>query len=165
MWLHTYVGGIDNAPGSIGFDHVLFAPPVALVAQAAAGGCSGDGQLLAPATAPSTSSAPLKWSSAMKTTVKGHFSLFWRVGCSNSKKGSSVVVTVDVDVAANAIATTAVPVSGNAAAVVITEAGGAAVWKAGSYVPGVAGVTGAAVVGDVIEIQHGSGHYVFVRYD
>lgn len=169
VWLHTYVGGIDNAPGSIGFDHVRFAPPVALVAQAAAGGCSSDGQLHAPATAAVTSSAPLKWSSAMKTTVKGQFGLFWRVGCTSNStgsgsSGSSVVVTVDVDVAANAVATTAVPVIGNAAAVVITEAG-VAVWKAGAFVPGVAGVTGAAVIGDVIEIRHGSGHYVFVRND
>ena len=94
VWLHTYVGGIDNAPGSIGFDHVRFAPPVALVTQAAAGGCSGDGQLLAPATAAGTSSAPLKWSSAMRTIVKGHFSLFWRVGCTALSGSISTVLTV-----------------------------------------------------------------------
>ena len=34
-WLHTYVGGITNAPGSVGYEHVWFAPPAALIAQAA----------------------------------------------------------------------------------------------------------------------------------
>mgnify|MGYP003331113182 CR=1 FL=1 len=32
VWLHTYIGGIDNAPGSIGYEHVLFAPPADLIA-------------------------------------------------------------------------------------------------------------------------------------
>lgn len=33
-WLHTYVGGITNALGSIGFKHVMFAPPAQLIRQA-----------------------------------------------------------------------------------------------------------------------------------
>ena len=36
IWLHTYIGGIDNAPGSIGYEHALLAAPAALIAQAVA---------------------------------------------------------------------------------------------------------------------------------
>ena len=34
IWLHTYLGGIDNAPNTVGYEHVLIAPPAALIAQA-----------------------------------------------------------------------------------------------------------------------------------
>ena len=30
-WLHTYVGGISNAPGSIGYEHVWYEPPATLI--------------------------------------------------------------------------------------------------------------------------------------
>jgi len=33
-WLHTYVGGITNALGRIGFKHAMFAPPTQLIRQA-----------------------------------------------------------------------------------------------------------------------------------
>ena len=69
--MHTYVGGITNAPGSIGFEHVLFAPPAQLIRQA----------LGAPSMrqtrAAQEPGAPLKWASATRETGRGTFALFW----------------------------------------------------------------------------------------
>ena len=69
--MHTYVGGITNAPGSIGFAHALFAPPAQLIRQA----------LGAPSMrqtrAAQEPGAPLKWASATRETGRGTFALFW----------------------------------------------------------------------------------------
>jgi len=66
-WLHTYIGGIDNAAGSIGFEHARIGPPAALVEQAQAfelAKLRGGRDTLAAAAAAGTTSPPLRWSSA-----------------------------------------------------------------------------------------------------
>jgi hypothetical protein len=60
-WLHTYVGGITNAPGSIGYEHVSFAPPATLISSAYA-------TLAAAVTAPAPAPAPATYSSYSTTT-------------------------------------------------------------------------------------------------
>lgn len=90
-----------------------------------------------------------------------------QVTCSSG----GVAVTLAVTVPANAKATVRVPFSSAGAApgtVTVTE-GGAPVWAAGAYVPGVPGVTGASVgpaadtpVGQfTIDVEVGSGDYAF----
>jgi hypothetical protein len=81
-WLHTYVGGITNAPGSIGYQHVRFAPPAALIADSVARAPADyssnigatDGSRSAMAT---TAADPLRWGGATKETGRGTFGLFW----------------------------------------------------------------------------------------
>ena len=60
--------------------------------------------------------------------------------------GGSVTLTVKTHVPVTAVATTFIPLLGATAASITVMEGEttlAAVWKAGAYVPGVAGVTGA----------------------
>jgi hypothetical protein len=115
IWLHTYVGGIDNAPGSIGYAHARIAPPAALISQAA-GAAATDvwetqsidarrAQLTnfdgANTNARSSTSPPLTWSSATKQTALGEFALFWRLG--------NGTLSLDVTVPANAVASALPP--------------------------------------------------------
>ena len=144
VWLHTYVGGINNAPGSIGYEHVTISPPASLIKAAVSKAIKAPGD---------TTSAPLTWTSAAKETLRGEFALFWSLGNST--------LTVDVTVPANALATTIVPLVGGGAQPTITE-GAAKVWEHGSYVSGVKGIRSAAKDGDTIQIEHGSGNYHFV---
>ena len=110
-WLHTYVGGITNAPGSIGYEHVRFSPPAALIAQALECGTyyhvEADDSYASGARIPGASgtrmsdtsgtrlsllarsaSHPLRWSTATKTTPRGTFAMFWSVSSSASKAES-----------------------------------------------------------------------------
>ena len=74
VWLHTYVGGITNAPGSIGYEHAMFAPPAQLIRRALDGPSDAEPQSEAAAQEPG---APLKWGSATRETGRGTFALFW----------------------------------------------------------------------------------------
>ena len=67
-------------------------------------------------------------------------------------------------VPAGATAVVRVPTPLASAAVTITE-GGAAVWRAGAFVPGVAGISGGAAVADGIAFAVGSGAYSFAVLD
>ena len=74
--------------------------------------------------------------------------------------------TFDVSVPANARATVLVPygAGANATGVTVTEGASAApVWAGGAYVPGVAGVSGAAddAAAHAIAVRVGSGSYSF----
>eukprot|EP01048_Picozoa_sp_COSAG05_P032317 COSAG05_NODE_12313_length_473_cov_0.497326_1_plen_87_part_01 len=74
VWLHTYIGGIDNAPGSIGYEHVQIASPAELIQQALAASpsawetqsiASRHAQLKLDGTSRSASSSPpLEWTAA-----------------------------------------------------------------------------------------------------
>jgi hypothetical protein len=181
VWLHTYIGGIDNMPGSIGYEHVRLAPPAALLQQAvAADPQSWETQSIEARRARlqlngtslagiDSSSPPLRWGSATKTTTRGEFALFWRLGAVPGGVGSDGVgdvvgfgLSMDVTVAANARATTIVPLV-SSPLVTIVE-GTSVIWKQGAYVAGAAvGVTAARKVGDAVEIEHGSGSYSFQR--
>ena len=159
VWLHTYVGGIDNLPGSYGFQHALLAPPQSLVLQAAAAACSNQSTV----HGPGTSSPPLMWSSATKHTLKGTFSLFWKVRWAPRAKEAQL--TAEVAVPANALGTTVLPLLAAAAPedAVVRESG-SVIWAHGAYVAGAAaGITGARAnaAAGTIEIQHGSGQYAF----
>ena len=71
-------------------------------------------------------------------------------------------LSMDVTVAANARATTIVPLV-SSPLVTIVE-GTSVIWKQGAYVAGAAvGVAAARTVADAVEIEHGSGSYSFQR--
>ena len=114
-WLHTYVGGISNGPGSVGYEHVWFAPPATLIAQALA--LAGTGSDASPqpcatgshtrehtagprATMAASASDPLRWGTATKETGRGTFALFWTLppaapvnqSCASGDEGNSLVV-------------------------------------------------------------------------
>jgi alpha-L-rhamnosidase len=144
-WLHTYVGGISNTKGTIGYQNVRFAPP---------------GELMVLDT---PSQQPMTEGSATKHTGRGTYGLFWNLANSSDAMGQSsgVLLSIRSTAPANSIATTVVPLLGaTAATVVITESGNA-VWTSGHYVAGVDGITGAQVVAQAIEIAHGSGVFDF----
>ena len=74
--------------------------------------------------------------------------------------------TFDVTIPTNAFATVLIPygLGGNPATVTVSEgASNANVWSDGAYVPGVAGVTGAAnnAAANAIAVSVGSGSYSF----
>ena len=56
-----------------------------------------------------------------------------------------------------------VPLLGSAVTDVTITEGGTVIFKGGAYVAGVAGITGAKVVGATVVVSHGSGDYEFVR--
>ena len=117
-WLHTYVGGITNAPGSVGYEHVWFAPPAALIAPAAGArlpaprvprptpvhGASGGAAAAAAAARrgemATSASDPLSWAGASKETGRGTFALFWswpqaapaNQSCTSGDEGVAVTV-------------------------------------------------------------------------
>ena len=162
-WLHTYVGGVDNAPGSVGFDHVLFAPPAGLLEQAVNGAAGG-----------STSSPPLVWGTATKATPKGAVEHSYRLQQSSSVAtvgtGSGDGYTglyVHVAAPANTVGTTVVPLLGSdpTKSTIADSTGAGQVWAAGAFVgQGIAGITGASLDAgkDAVVIEHGSGVYDFV---
>lgn len=147
------MAGIDNGPGSIGYEHMRAAPPAALVHLSATQACCQKGC----SATNSTSSPPLPWASAVRRTIKGEFSLFWRTSCPSQKP----TLAVDVAVAPNSLGTTVIPILADVKNAVVTE-GGTSIWKDGAFIPGVKGITNAAIVGGAIEVQHGSGNYNFV---
>ena len=117
-WLHTYVGGIDNAPGTNGFEDIVFAPPASLVAQAVHKPTKAAGD---------TTSPPLTWSSATRAGPRGTMALFWSVDDAGK-------ITAQTTAPPNSVATTVVPLAGaDPATVTITESG-QPVWTKGAYV-------------------------------
>lgn len=159
VWLHTYIGGIDNLEGTHGFAHAAIVPPQKLVVQAADTACSNH------TTRPGTSSPPLMWSSATKHTLKGTFSLSWKVACNPAETPANAQLTAQVAVPANALGTTSLPLLTSSAHDAVVTESGAVIWAHGAYVAGVTGITGAFVNADAgtIAIQHGSGDYAFVH--
>lgn len=75
-------------------------------------------------------------------------------GCSDVSFASTVAIPT------GAAATVAIPAA-LASSPTITE-GGTVVWSNGAYAPGVAGITGAQLVGDAVVFSVGSGEYNFV---
>jgi len=75
---------------------------------------------------------------------------------------ADVLYSVAATVPVGARARVRVPTRGRGAAAATVEEGGARVWAAGAFVPGVPGVSAAAAVGDAIEFSVGSGAYDFV---
>jgi hypothetical protein len=90
-----------------------------------------------------------------------------QVSCAEPKPSDrpSVTLSIKSSVPPTAIGTTLVPLlGGSAASVTVTEGTPPTpVWRAGKYVPGVDGVTGATASASGIAIEHGSGTYSFVR--
>ena len=93
----------------------------------------------------------LKYARASIKTVRGVVSSGWK------KEGKSLVL--EVILPANSQAKVSVPKIG-LQNVTVTE-GGKVVWKDGSYVSGVAGITGAAQDADHVTFDVGSGEYCF----
>jgi hypothetical protein len=73
----------------------------------------------------------------------------------------AVVYSVDTTVPVGARALVRVPSRGIAPASIVVTEGGQTVWAAGAFVPGVAGISGAAVTADGIQFDCGSGTYSF----
>ena len=78
---------------------------------------------------------------------------------------ASVLYEISVDLPVGGAHRVDVDLAGKsaAAAVVVEAVSGAQVWKAGAYVPGVVGVTGAAVSADgsAVQVFLGGGEYKF----
>ena len=82
--------------------------------------------------------------------------------CVLSRRRGLSTLTVMLPVFPLSLGSTAhvyVPTMGAKDAVVAE--GGVAVWSKGSYVPGVAGITGASLEGSAVVIATGSGSYAF----
>jgi alpha-L-rhamnosidase len=93
----------------------------------------------------------LTYASASIKTVRGIISSGWK------KPDNSL--TLDVTIPVNATASVSVPVIGLKNAT-ITE-GGKVVWKDGTYVEGVAGITGGKLEAGYVAFDTGSGDYQF----
>ena len=86
-----------------------------------------------------------------------------QVACAGKPSPAGPTLNLRVAVPAGTDAQLVVPLLGSAAkAVTITE-NSTVVFKDGAYVAGVAGITGATVVGYNVVVEHGSGAYSFVR--
>jgi hypothetical protein len=117
-WLHTYVGGIDNTPGTNGFEDIVFAPPATLVAQA----------VHKPTKAANdTTSPPLTWSSSTRVGPRGTMALFWSVDATGK-------ITAQTTAPPNTVGTTVVPLAGADPATVTVSESGQPVWAKGAYV-------------------------------
>lgn len=153
-WLHTYVGGIANAPGSVGFDHVWLAPPGDLLLDA-----------VKAVTIPnSTSSSPLTWGSASQAGSKGAIAHTYRL-VAGSSPSSYAGLSVIVEVPANAVGTTVIPLLGAAVATFTITEGAVQLWNHGAKTGNaVNGITAVSLVqnGTAVRIDHGSGAYSFV---
>eukprot|EP00729_Bicosta_minor_P017734 gene17734-15375_t len=153
-WLHTYVGGIANAPGSVGFDHVWLAPPGDLLLDA-----------VKAVTIPnSTSSSPLTWGSASQAGSKGAIAHTYRL-VAGSSPSSYAGLSVIVEVPANAVGTTVIPLLGAAVATCTITEGAVQLWNHGAKTGNaVNGITAVSLVqnGTAVRIDHGSGAYSFV---
>jgi hypothetical protein len=64
--MYTYGAGLQQAPDSLGFEHVVFAPPGRIIAMAV-NNVSLDGNV----------SAPLRFATASKTTPRGTVGIRW----------------------------------------------------------------------------------------
>jgi alpha-L-rhamnosidase len=91
------------------------------------------------------------WVKASHNTIRGRVAVHWRKG------GNSLAM--DVTIPANTTAKVSVPSMG-LEAVGITESG-KPVWTDGSYVDGVAGITGGVEFADNVSFDVGSGSYRF----
>jgi hypothetical protein len=169
-WLHRSVAGLARAPGSRSWRALAVAPPVpaaGVVATldwaateidtpmglVAAGWAAGPGAATAAAAAHAAGSpAHLPPAPARPATLAGA-----------APSGAPPLFTVTATVPVGGTATVAVPAVSTPESVTVYE-GGAAVWAAGAFVPGVPGVAGAAAAaaGDAVVFSVGSGTYTFV---
>jgi hypothetical protein len=65
-WMYTYGAGLQQSPDSIGFEHIVFAPPGPIISMAADN-----------VTLNSNVSAPLRFATASKTTMRGNVAIRW----------------------------------------------------------------------------------------
>ena len=93
----------------------------------------------------------LTWVKASHNTVRGRLAVHWR------RDGRSLAM--EVTIPANTTAKVSVPTMGSEN-VSVAESG-KAVWKDGSYVSGVAGITGGSRTADYVTFDVGSGIYSF----
>jgi len=80
--------------------------------------------------------------------------------CGDGSGGYSVSVTLPVGPASQVVLG-AVASLGQALATLVIYEGGAVVWKGGEFVPGVVGVKGAVMIGDMVQLTVLSGSYNF----
>jgi hypothetical protein len=80
--------------------------------------------------------------------------------CSNAAP-LTPIFSLSVELPPNAVATAAVPTPGDAAGAATITEGGVPVWRAGRFLPGVAGISGAAAASDSVVFSIGSGSYAF----
>ena len=93
-WMHTYVGGITNAPDSIGYERVAFAPPATLIGRAYATLSSATTPApAAPAIAHSISSSTINSSSSSSFSSSIQSSI--TIGRRDSSDGSMTGNTTD----------------------------------------------------------------------
>ena len=95
--------------------------------------------------------AGLTWARASYDSIHGTIAVRWE------KSGGALVM--DVTIPANTSATVSLP-GGGTGPFTIQESG-KPVWSNGAYISGVAGISGASVNGDRVELQVGSGTYSF----
>jgi alpha-L-rhamnosidase len=95
--------------------------------------------------------AGLTWAQASYDSIHGTIEVRWE------KSGGALAVNVTIP--ANTSATVSLPGSGTGPFSV--HEGGKSVWSNGAYVSGVTGISGAAMNGDRVEMQVGSGTYHF----
>lgn len=121
-WLHTYVGGITNAAGSIGYERVQFTPPAVLIRHGyhhvafleglpsaahpnhvghSNSNSTGNYHGADRARMAAAASDPLRWGSATKQTGRGTFGLFWSLSSAANVNETCGVGNESVSVAVN----------------------------------------------------------------
>eukprot|EP00040_Diaphanoeca_grandis_P031770 m.190577 g.190577 ORF g.190577 m.190577 type:complete len:1125 (-) comp32410_c0_seq1:45-3419(-) len=103
-WLHTYVGGIKNAAGSIGYESVWFAPPATLITAAITRSSLSEAQSNTHKGVSDTwrsvmadsASDPLRSVSATKETGRGTFALFWSLQTAPINQSCGEMIEGDV---------------------------------------------------------------------
>jgi len=89
-WIYNYVGGIDQAASSIGFEHVVLTPPATLIEQAIANPVFGPNATISP---------PLKFATASYKTLRGVIAMAWSLPqhpsgsggtCGSAKEGQVI---------------------------------------------------------------------------
>ncbi len=93
----------------------------------------------------------LTWVKASHNTIRGRINVHWK------KDGNSLAM--EVTIPANTTAKVSVPTLGLKKVAIVES--GKAVWKDGSYVSGVAGITGGSRSEGYVTLDAGSGRYSF----
>lgn len=136
-WLYTDIAGLGREPGSASWGALDLAPPQAL-----------------PAALNLTSAA------ATLDTALGLAEVAWR-SSGNASAGGAAAAAFELQarVPVGGRARLRLPLGAAGAASVSVREGGAVVWAAGAYVPGVPGFRGASVGEGYLSFEVGSGQY------
>ena len=94
----------------------------------------------------------LKWASASVESPRGTLSSSWT--------HSPGIITLDVSIPVNSVATVVIPKEEDLTEVTVRE-GERVVWESGKFVPGVPGVTGGRQASGDVVLEVGSGRYSF----